>query len=128
MLSSIRPYHFQLRLQVLVVALFIVPGCYAPLVSHSIPASTLPDHFRTPLRTGGAPLNLSTLTMTPPRDYLLGPNDVLEVTIPGLYEQAEVRPIRVQVMADGTVHLPLIGSVSVHGKNLVHAQRTISGA
>ncbi|MEO8497272.1 MAG: polysaccharide biosynthesis/export family protein, partial [Planctomycetota bacterium] len=66
--------------------------------------------------------------MTPPRDYLLGPNDVLEVTIPGLYEQAEVRPIRVQVMADGTVHLPLIGSVSVHGKNLVHAQRTISGA
>ncbi|MEX0820244.1 MAG: polysaccharide biosynthesis/export family protein [Pirellulaceae bacterium] len=80
------------------------------------------------MRTGGSPLNLSTLTITPPRDYLLGPNDVLEVTIPGLYDQAEVKPLRVQVMADGTVHLPLIGSVPVQGKNLVDAQRTISGA
>jgi polysaccharide biosynthesis/export protein len=116
------------RLLALSVVFCLLAGCYAPLTSRAIPASTLPDQFRTPVRTAGFPLNLSTLTLTPPRDYLLGTNDVLEVTIPGLYEQAEVRPIRVQVMADGTVHLPLIGSVPVQGKNLVDAQRTISAA
>lgn len=117
-----------LRLLALSPVLCILSGCYAPLTSRAIPASTLPEDFRAPLRTGGSPLNLSTLTMTPPRDYLLGPNDILEVTIPGLYEQAEVKPIRVQVMADGTVHLPLVGSVPVYGKNLVDAQRAISAA
>lgn len=128
MLGSMFRCQLPLRLLTLSVALCILPGCYAPLTSRAIPASTLPDEFRAPLRTGGSPLNLSTLTITPPRDYLLGPNDVLEVTIPGLYEQAEVKPIRVQVMADGTVHLPLIGSVPVQGNNLVDAQRTISKA
>ncbi len=118
----------QLRFLALLFTLSAVAGCYAPLVSRSIPASSLPEEYRAPLRTGGAPLNLSMLTIDPPRDYLLGTNDILEVTVPGLYEQAEVKPIRVQVMADGTVHLPLIGSVPVHGKNLVDAQRAISNA
>jgi protein involved in polysaccharide export with SLBB domain len=109
-------------------AICSLSGCYAPLMSHAVPASTLPDTFRIPFRTGGQPLNLSTLTLTPPRDYLLGPEDVLEVRVPGLYAQAEIQPLRVLVMSDGTVHLPLIGSVPVQGANLVEAQRAISEA
>ncbi|MBC8353563.1 MAG: polysaccharide biosynthesis/export family protein [Planctomycetes bacterium] len=128
MISSILSFQTQLRLVTLSAILCCVAGCYAPLVSRGIPATTLPEEFRTPYRTGGSPLNLSTLTMTPQRDYLLGPNDILEVTVPGLYEQAEIRPIRSQVMADGTINLPLISSVAVQGYNLVQAQRTIEDA
>jgi protein involved in polysaccharide export with SLBB domain len=117
-----------LRLLVLGASWLSVAGCYAPLGTHAIPASSLPEEFRIPWRTGGPPLNLSTLTMQPPRDYLLGPNDILEVTIPGLYEQAEVRPLRAQVMANGQVNLPLVGSVSVQDMNLLQAQQAINAA
>lgn len=116
------------RLLAVAVTLFSLTGCYAPLVSHGVPAGTLSEEFRIPFRTGGQPLNLSTLTLTPPRDYLLGPNDLLEVTIPGLYEQAEIRPLRVRVMGDGTIHLPQLGPVRVDGRNLVQAQRAINDA
>lgn len=108
--------------------LFFTAGCYAPLVSKAIPASTLPDQFRIPWRTGGPPLNLSTLTVQPPTDYFLGANDILEVTIPGLYDRSEVTPLRVQVMTNGQVHLPLVGPVSVQDMNLSQAQRAISAA
>ncbi|MCG8449618.1 MAG: polysaccharide export protein [Pirellulales bacterium] len=103
-------------------------GCWAPLRSHGIPARCLPDHFRAPMRTAGTPLNFSNLTIQPPVDYILGPNDVLEITIPGLFEGAEVRPIRVQVMASGEIHLPMVGPVAVGDKNLLQAQQTINDA
>ena len=122
----------QLRPRLWVVAFAALvsslPGCYAPLVTKAIPARTLPDEFRVPLRTGGPRLNLSALTMQPPQDYLLGPNDILGVTIPGLYEQAEVLPLRMQVMADGRISLPLVGPVSVQGLNLLQAQQAITAA
>ena len=103
-------------------------GCWAPFVSRGIPATSLPDHFRIPFRTAGEPLNFSQLTIAPPKDYLLGPNDILEVTVPGLFERAEIHPLRVQVMANGEVYLPLAGSVRVEGMNLVEAQRAINQA
>ncbi len=106
----------------------LMSGCYAPLRTTSIPARSLPDSFRTPWRTGGAPLNLSRLTVRPPADYFLGPEDILEVTIPGLYERAEVVPLRVQIMGDGHVHLPLVGSVGVGNMNLSEAQSAITSA
>ena len=106
----------------------LVSGCYAPLRTTAVPASSLPDTFRTPWRTGGAPLNLSSLTVEPPRDYFLGANDLLEVTIPGLYERSEIAPLRVQVMGNGHVHLPLVGSVMVGNMNLSEAQAAICAA
>ena len=103
-------------------------GCWAPFRSYGIPARTLPNSFRTPMRTAGAPLNFSNLTVQPPADYILGPNDILEVTIPGLFDGAEVRPLRVQVMASGEVNLPLVGPVPVGSKNLLQAQQEITDA
>jgi len=103
-------------------------GCWAPFRSHGIPARCLPDSFRTPTRTAGAPLNYSNLTIQPPADYILGPDDILEITIPGLFEGAEVHPIRVQVMASGEIHLPMVGPVLVGSKNLLRAQEDITKA
>jgi len=106
----------------------VAGGCYAPLVSHGVPARVLPDSFRFPQRTLAPPLNYANLTVPPPTDYLLGPNDVLEVTVPDLFPGAEVRPSRVQVMASGEISLPLVGRVNVGGMNLSEAQEAITKA
>lgn len=103
-------------------------GCYAPMSSAGIPAASLPPEFRVPHRTMGPMLNYSQLTMKPPSDYLLGPDDILEVTVPGLFTQSEIHPLRVQVMSNGEVQLPLVGSVAVGGLNLQQAQRAINHA
>jgi protein involved in polysaccharide export with SLBB domain len=103
-------------------------GCYAPLRSKGIWARELPESFRTPTRGVGQPLNFSNLTARPTVDYILGPGDVLEVTIPDLFAGAEVRPLRVQVMGNGQIHLPLVGAVQVGGMNLMKALQTITTA
>lgn len=103
-------------------------GCYAPMHSQALPAATLPAEFRVPHRTMGPMLNYSQLTIKPPSDYLLGTGDILEVTIPGLFNQSEIHPLRVQVMSNGEIQLPLVGSVAVAGQNLQNAQRGINRA
>src|SRR5688572_12235388 len=85
------------------LCLVLSTGCWAPLRSPAIPAHTLPEEFRTPFRTAGPPLNFANLTVRSPGDYRLGPGDVLEVSVPDLYPGAEIRPLSVQIMADGKV-------------------------
>lgn len=123
-----RPVLSLCRLLLIALGCCIAGGCYAPVHSYGIPASSLPDDFRVPSRTVGPPLNFSNLTVAAPPDYLLGPEDVLEVTVPGLFEQAEVRPLRAQVMSNGEVQLPLVGAVNVNYMTLQQAQVAISQA
>ena len=103
-------------------------GCYVPLRSPATPASCLPDSYRMPMRSMLMEQNLSSLVLPKPDDYLLGPDDILRVTVRGLSEQPETAPIDVQVMADGTVSLPLVGAVSVDGMNVATAQEAIESA
>jgi polysaccharide export outer membrane protein len=122
--------HIRAPIGVLPALVLLLPfaGCWAPLVSHGVPARSLSDNFRIPHRTGGRPLNYSQLTTSPPPDYLLGPQDVLEVTVPGLFERTVVHSIPVRVMANGEVYLPMVGAVPVGGMNLVGAQAAIERA
>ncbi len=103
-------------------------GCWAPFRSPAIPACTLPDTFRTPHRTAGPPLNFASLSLPPQADYFLGPGDMLEVLVHGLYPGKEIRPVRTQVMADGRIHLPIVGTVDVDGLNLTQAHVAINNA
>jgi polysaccharide export outer membrane protein len=112
----------------LILSVVVASGCWAPLRSPAIPAHSLPEEFRTPFRTAGPPLNFANLTVRSPGDYRLGPNDVLEISVPDLYPGAEIRPLRVQVMADGKITLPLIQPLAVAGANLSEAQQAISAA
>jgi len=111
-----------------VSCLLAATGCYAPLLSPGIPAGYLPDSFRYPHRSLAPPLNLANLTVPPPEDYLLGTNDVLEVTVPDLFPGAEARPLQVQVMASGEIQLPLARRIRVGGMNLLQAQEEITAA
>ncbi|MFV1965929.1 MAG: polysaccharide biosynthesis/export family protein [Pirellulaceae bacterium] len=106
----------------------LASGCWAPFRSPAIPASALPDEYRTPYRTAGIPLNFANLTIRMPPDYQIGPNDVLEISIADLYPGAEFRPLRAQVMADGKITLPLAPPIAVAGSNLSEAQQSISRA
>lgn len=118
----------KLYLLPMLLAMPLFCGCYAPLHSPGIDATCLPESFRIPQRTAGPPLNFANLTARPPADYLLGPGDVLQVTVPGLFPGSEGSPLQVEVMSSGHVHLPMVGAVRVGNANLVEAQRVITAA
>ena len=115
-------------------------GCYAPLRSPGTPASRLPDHFRTPVKSCSAPLNFGQLSMSVPDEYLLGRDDVLKVEIYDLFanrnQPRQITGIQgptrdefeVRVSGRGNVLLPLVGEVLVGGMSLAQAQNAIVGA
>ncbi len=103
-------------------------GCYVPLRSPAIPATQLPVAFRTPTRSTAPFLNLASLSTIPPADYLIAPNDTLEIVVNKLYDEANSPPLRARVMADGTINLPLIGTLHMAGKNLSMARQAIDDA
>jgi len=111
---------------VVAAGLLLLTGCYAPLVSVGTPATLLPDEYRMPMRTAGEPMNYASLTRPPGGEYLLGPDDVLEVTIPDLYEGGPMTPMRVRVMPDGQISLPLVGGVRIQGMTISEAQAAIA--
>lgn len=115
------------RLLVTIVALAL-SGCYVPLRSPSIPACQLDDSYRMPNRGAATQLNFASLTLPPSPDYILGPDDTLEITVSGLFEGPEIRPLRARIMSDNTVTLPLVGDVRIGGMNLSQAQQAITNA
>lgn len=122
------------RLTIVVVGLFSLVqsiGCYVPLRSPATPAHSLPDSYRMPTRSAAATLNLASLTAPAPMDYILGPNDTLQIYVAGLSnpgKEERIRPIVATVMANGKVRLPLVGEVEVSGMNLSQAQQAIDDA
>ena len=114
------------------MALFIVTacaGCYAPLRSYGVPAPNLPESFRVPWRTSAPPLNLAGLTIPPQPDYVLGPNDILEVTLYRLNPEDPTPAVfRSAVMSNGQIQLPIVGPVQVGGLTVVQAQDAITRA
>jgi polysaccharide biosynthesis/export protein len=106
--------------------LAVCSGCYAPLRSYGVPAANLPEAFRVPWRTSAPPLNLAGLTIPPQPDYILGAGDILEVTLYRLNpEDPAPAVVRVAVMSNGQIQLPIVGSVQVGGLSIVEAQETI---
>jgi polysaccharide export outer membrane protein len=122
--QSVRPGRYVL----LLLMVLFGGGCYAPIRSVGIPASALPDTFRLPLRTGGPPLNFASLTMPAQTDYLLGPGDIVEVTVHGLVPGVPATVVRTQVMGNGEILLPMVGAIQVGGRNLMQAQQAITAA
>ncbi len=113
------------------LSLLQTTGCYVPLRSPAIPASCLSDWYRTPIRSNAPKLNLASLAVSPPAEYILGPNDTLQVVVTGLSNpgrEEQARPILVTVMANGKIRLPLVGEVEVSGMNLSQAQEAIDYA
>jgi protein involved in polysaccharide export with SLBB domain len=79
-------------------------------------------------RSVSGPINYTALTISPPRSYRLGPGDILEIIVPDLYDGAEGRPLRVQVLDNGEIHLPMVGAIPIEGLALSEAQDSIQVA
>jgi protein involved in polysaccharide export with SLBB domain len=74
---------------------------------------------------------LASLAIPAPADYILGPNDTLQVDVAGLSnpgQEERVRPMLATIMANGKVRLPLVGEVEIGGMNLSQAQEAIDDA
>ena len=71
-------------------------------------------------RQGADGAEKSSLTVTP--DYIMGPEDVLEITV---WKNADLSK-QVQVRPDGRISLPLIGDVSAVGRTAAQLTEEIS--
>lgn len=117
------------RCLLLVAALSLLStGCWAPYRSYGVQARDLPDSFRLPERVFGDDLGLANLTVPPPPQFLLGPEDLLEVTVIDRANVEQVPPTQVRIQPDGTLHLPLIPPLSVARMSISQAQAAITKA
>jgi len=128
---------------VLLAAVGVTTGCQALHPLDGVPAETLADSFRTPVRTPRRPIDPSLLGQPRPSVYRLDTGDVLGVFVPALYGDGglETPPQVVaettlnlipgqgfphQVGRDGAVHLPFVGPVLVRGLTLEEARGRIT--
>lgn len=143
-----------LRLIALLGLLASGSGCVT-YSHHAIPADRLPPELKFCEKGCRVPVNLALLTQTPPRSYVIGPGDVLAIYIRGLLPpnvddpapvvqgnttvQQEYYPpagnvatpsigVPLQVTDDGSLSLPVIGSIPVSGLTVQQAVDKISAA
>lgn len=128
-------------------------GCIT-FTRHAIPAHRLPDQFQAPSRSCLEPINFAMLAQTPPQDFILGPGDLLAVSVSGIIppNTTELPPpinittlnreyyppggglnapgfgLPLQVAVDGTIIMPLLPPVEVAGKSLTEAAEEIRKA
>lgn len=118
-------------------------GCAAFRPMDGVPARYLPDELRGPSRADQRTIDLSLLRQPVPAAYLLDSGDVLGVYIEGLLGRKEdVPPVHfpltndvppslgypMPVREDGTISLPVIGSLSVRGLTIIQAEQAVRRA
>lgn len=111
-----------------------------------VPADRLPDRFFPPPKNDLIPVDISLLSIEPPRDYQLGSGDILGVYIEGVLpfnppnQPPEPPPVNfsaenstlppsigypIPVQDDGTLSLPLIEPLNVDGLTLEQVRDAI---
>ena len=120
-------------------------GCAAFHPIQGVPARYLPEEFRGTSRAGKRTIDLSLLKQTPPAHYLLDSGDTLAVYIEGvlgdrrqpppqqvaLPAETDVAPsfgFPIPVRDDGTISLPLVGSIFVRGKSISEVEALVKQA
>jgi polysaccharide export outer membrane protein len=78
-------------------------------------ASKMPDEFRCPPVKDTDHINLGSASRPGSNSSQIGPGDLLEITIATGREGENPHPLKTRVTNDGTVLLPLLGSVPVVG-------------
>lgn len=114
-----------------------------------VPANRLPADFFPEAKNDLVPVDISLLSIEPPRDYQLGPGDILGVYVDGIlpYSQPNSPPqpppvnfpgaesslppsigYPIAVQDDGTLSLPLLEPISVEGLTLDQVRDAIRDA
>jgi polysaccharide export outer membrane protein len=74
------------------------------------------------------PLQLASLGSPVPPQMKIQPGDMLDVTVSDLIGENQYYPVPTRVLEDGTVRLPLVGSVTLAGLSLPGAEQAIFAA
>lgn len=118
-------------------------GCAAFRPVHGVPARYLPEEMKVGDRSARRTIDLSLLRQPPPRAHLIDSGDVLGIYVEGFVGKATDPPpvhfplnnesapsfgLPYPVREDGTISLPVIGSIPVRGLTLVQAEERVKQA
>ncbi len=120
-------------------------GCaaFTNPVANGVPVRMLPDEVLGESREGFEPINLAKLRMKPPEQFLLDTGDTLGIYVEGVIGDAGTPPpvnlpssselppaigYPFPVREDGTISLPLAGSVEVRGMTIEDAEQAVTDA
>ncbi len=128
-----------------VVLCTLFSGCAAITnpIAHGVPVRMLPEELLAKSREGFEPIDLTLLRQQKPKEYLLAPGDILAVYIEGIIGSADTPPpvynpaaaeltpsigYPLPIRADGTISLPLAGSVKLEGLTIEEAEKEVVDA
>ncbi|MFQ5731561.1 MAG: polysaccharide biosynthesis/export family protein, partial [Planctomycetaceae bacterium] len=131
----------QQRSRVLWLGLLLsLSGCAAARPLSGIPAASLPDEFRTPIRSAKRMIDLSLLRQTPPDVHRVDSGDVLGVYVAGFLGGPQQSPpvnfrqnpnssssvgYPIRVRADGSISLPGRKPISVRGMTISETEDAV---
>lgn len=125
-----------------VAASFTFAGCAAITnpIAHGIPVRLLPEEFKGETREGFETIPLTMLRQANQETYVLDAGDTLGVYIEGIVGAAQVPPpvnipdlaelppsigYPIAIRADGSISLPLVGSIHVAGLSVEDAEKLV---
>ena len=112
------------RATLLIFGVSLLGGCH----SSTIRASRMPNDLQAKARHRSSVVDLTKFSSPGVSDALIGPRDLLKVTVASGRTDEKPSPVMVRVGNDGAVKIPLIGSVPVAGKEAYDASQSIVDA
>ncbi len=126
----------------LAAAIASITGCaaFTNPVANGVPVRMLPDEMLAASREGFEPINLAMLRAEPPENFLLDAGDTLGIYIEGIIgDESTPPPVNLPsssdlppaigypfpIRDDGTISLPLAGSVKVSGMTIEQAENAV---
>ncbi|MBI1347348.1 hypothetical protein GC163_13800 [bacterium] len=116
------------RFAVAAMLLCAVAGCRTGPRGQVFSYRNLPQNYVAAKRENAQVINLSGLASAAPNSAVIGPGDVLDVTITTGLSQNDVVPIPVRVHEDGMANVPIVGPVPVAGLEPEAAEAAIAAA
>lgn len=112
----------------LVVAIILGGSLLSGCHTSTIRASRLPTDLQAEVRHGSGAADFSRFSSPGVSDSLIGPRDLLKVTVASGRADETPSPVLVRVGNDGAAKIPLIGSVHVAGMEAYDAGQNIVAA
>jgi protein involved in polysaccharide export with SLBB domain len=110
------------------VAILILPAGCASWKMKTIPADQLTADMQAMEPARLRPLQLASLGSPVTSEFRIHPGDMLDVTVSDLIGENQYYPVPTRVLEDGTIRLPLVGSLALSGLSLPGAEQTIFAA
>lgn len=99
--------------------------CYSPM--RPINAGLSVADYTPDTVPGSTPPNESDLTYKV-EDYIIGPTDIIDITVLDLYEPNQEAQLRKQVSTTGYIDMPLVGTLKIEGLTASQAKQAIINA